>query len=201
MGLLREVLQGNRDGHYRLYGRNPTEDITHSKTINWTYLIAHSCGTAAFFPACVCPKLSNNKKYRLIIRKLRQKNMGEFIQTNRYEVKYTGSVIVPYNEYIEFGIEDLRFRVIFTAAKDNQGNNVKRHIDLNIKKDDDSKDYMEINVVNPDKSLLLSSKSALQVATLHGKKLFLKFSITSINTNEDNNEEDKIFYYTWLLEK
>ena len=37
--------------------------------------------------------------------------------------------------------------------------------------------------------------------TLKNRKLFLKFCINSINIQDKEDKEDKIFFYTWFLEK
>ena len=106
-------------------------------------------------------------------------SVSQKIFIGEYEVLSSGSLIVPSSKNIEFIFDNLKFRIVFETEKDDNGNLTQGHFDFNVEKD-----------------------SMLQVATLNKRKLYLKFCINSINNTQSNeSKEDKIFYYTWLLEK
>ncbi len=124
------------------------------------------------------------------------------IYIGEYEVLSSGSLIVPLSKDIEFIFDNLKFRVVFEMEKDDNGNLTQGHYSLNIEKDENSGlDFLKITMYNQNNSFFSSSNSMLQVATLNKRKLYFKFCINSINKQNDEGKEDKIFYYTWLLEK
>lgn len=113
-----------------------------------------------------------------------------------FEIIDSGCLIVPYNEFIEYNIHNLKFVVKFEykeGAKDTQV----------FTKVISSKDtmYMEISIIGRGRSFFGSPNNMLNVGNFDGKKLFFLFSIQSINVQNDNGIEDKLFYYTWLIEK
>lgn len=114
----------------------------------------------------------------------------------------SGSLIVPLSKNIEFIFDNLKFRIVFETEKDDSGNLTQGHFTINVEKDEESGlDFLKITMYNQNKSFFSSSNSMFQVATLNQRKLYLKFCINSINTQSDEDKEDKIFYYTWFLEK
>lgn len=129
--------------------------------------------------------------------------ISQQISIGEYEVLSSGSLIVPLSKNIEFIFDNLKFRIVFEAEKDENGNLTQGHFSLNVEKDESSgSDFLKITMYNQNNSFFSSSNSMLQVATLNKRKLYLKFCINSINTQGgDESKEDKIFYYTWLLEK
>ena len=129
-------------------------------------------------------------------------SISQKIFIGEYEVLSSGSLIVPLSKNIEFIFDNLRFRIVFETEKDDNGNLTPGHFSLNVEKDGNlGSDFLKITMYNQNKSFFSSSNTMLQVATLNKRKLYLKFCINSLNTQSDENKEDKIFYYTWFLEK
>lgn len=128
--------------------------------------------------------------------------ISQMIFVGEYEVLSSGSLIVPLSRNIDFIFDNLKFRIVFETERDDCGNPTQGHFTTSIEKDEESNsDFLKITMYNQNKSFFSSSNSITQVATLNQRKLYLKFCINSINTQNDENKEDKIFYYTWLLEK
>lgn len=124
------------------------------------------------------------------------------ILIGEYEVLSSGSLIVPSSKVIEFIFDNLNFRVVFETEKDEDGNLTQGHYTLNIEQETDSSaKFLKISMYNQNKVFFSSSNSMIQVATLNHRKLYLKFCINSINMQEHEDKEEKIFYYTWFLEK
>ena len=122
--------------------------------------------------------------------------MEQSLKIGNYEVLSTGSVLIPKDEYAEFSFDTLNFRIIFREEKDDEGKATNGHYELNIPS---SGECLEIIMYNQNKTMFSSSPNFIAVATLMGRKLFLKFCIHSININ--NDYEDKLFFYTWYWEK
>lgn len=128
--------------------------------------------------------------------------ISQKIFIGEYEVLSSGSLIVPLSKNIEFIFDNLKFRIVFETEKDDSGNLTQGHFTINVEKDEESGlDFLKITMYNQNKSFFSSSNSMSQVATLNQRKLYLKFCINSINTQSNKDKEDKIFYYTWFLEK
>lgn len=129
-------------------------------------------------------------------------SVSQKIFIGEYEVLSSGSLIVPLSKSIEFIFDNLRFIIVFETETDDNGNLTQGHFSLNVEKDEHSGlDFLKITMYNQNKSFFSSSNSIIPVATLNKRKLYLKFCINSINTQSDESKEDKIFYYTWFLEK
>lgn len=119
-----------------------------------------------------------------------------------YIVLSSGSLIIPSSNNIEFKFDNLTFRFVFDTEKDENGDLTEGHFSINLEKDEKSNvEFMKITMYNQNQSFFSSTESKLQLATLNGKRLYLKFCIHSINIQSDKSKEDKIFYYTWFLEK
>ena len=127
------------------------------------------------------------------------------INIGNYEIISSGALIIPNSEFVEFIFDDLKFKIIFEIEKDDKGNLTQGHYTLSIEEDETTHiSFLKITMFNQNKSFFSSSNSMIPVATLKNRKLLLKFCINSINTQdkEDNEyKEDKIFFYTWFLEK
>ena len=122
--------------------------------------------------------------------------MEQSLKIGNYEVLSTGSVLIPKDEYAEFSFDTLNFRIIFREEKDDEGKVTNGHYELNIPS---SGECLEIIMYNQNRAMFSSSPNFIAVATLGGRKLFLKFCIHSINIKD--NYEDKLFFYTWYWEK
>ena len=128
-------------------------------------------------------------------------NISQRINIGNFEIISSGSLIIPNSEYIEFLFDNLKFKIIFETEKDDKGNLTQGHYAVNIEKEETTQlEYLKITMFNQNNSFFSSSNSMIPVATLKNRKLFLKFCINSINTQENGEKEDKIFFYTWFLE-
>ena len=129
-------------------------------------------------------------------------NILQEINIGNYEIISSGALIVPHSENIEFIFDNLIFRIVFECEKDDDGNLTNGHYMLNVDKDEITKDeFLKITMFNQSKSFFSSANTMVHVATLKNRKLFLKFCINSINIQDKEDKEDKIFFYTWFLEK
>lgn len=128
-------------------------------------------------------------------------NISQRINIGNFEIISSGSLIIPNSEFIEFLFDNLKFKIIFETEKDDKGNLTQGHYAVNIEKEETTQlEYLKITMFNQNNSFFSSSNSMIPVATLKNRKLFLKFCINSINTQENGEKEDKIFFYTWFLE-
>lgn len=117
------------------------------------------------------------------------------ISTEHYDIVSSGCVVLQKGEYLEFQIERLRFRIVFTESSDEKEGRIQSSIE-----NEGSPDaYMLITFYNQQKAFFSSVSSLSSMATIGGKNLYLKFSIQSINNVDDNS--DKIFFYSWYLDK
>jgi hypothetical protein len=91
-------------------------------------------------------------------------------------------------------IESLVFRVSFLYSDD-----LSQRLDINMEKSDDGTDLMHIKAYNFQNAFFTTPSKMLAVANNNGRQLYLNFSVTSVNSNE--SQDDKLFFYTWLLEK
>lgn len=119
-------------------------------------------------------------------------------ETTDYEILESGSIIIPSSQYIEFSFDELRFRILFSTEDQRvETDNASRMV-YEVQSDIVGQ-YLRITLFNFSASFFATSRNLVNVATLGGKQLFLKFSVLSVNQNGD--DEDKIFFYTWFLEK
>ena len=94
-----------------------------------------------------------------------------------------------------FGIGDLKFQIRFIDNENEQDGKIQRTI-INEGSNDA---YMQITFYNQRKAFFSSVSNLAPMATLDNKHLYLKFSIQAINNNNEGG--DKIFFYTWYLDK
>lgn len=118
------------------------------------------------------------------------------ISTQNYDIINTGCAIVQMGEYIEFEINNLKFRIVFIEEDGAQNNG---HIATRIEQAETQNAYLGIYIYNQKNAFFSSIPNLLNVATIENKTLFLKFSIQSINEREGNS--DKILFYSWYLNK
>ena len=128
----------------------------------------------------------------------------EIIKIGEYEVLASGVLIVPNSQTIEFKFGPLTFRVAFVRERDENGQLTEGHYTTKVIKDEvkDEPKYLLVTIFNQD-NVLLSSSSTIPVATYNNKNLLLRFALNSINKSKEDPsaDEDKVFYYTWLLDK
>jgi len=118
------------------------------------------------------------------------------IVSNDLEIISSGSVIIPENKYIEFQIDNLRFRIVFGEERDEKGNYTNGRIASELKNSGLENEFLQITMYNQNDAFFSSMKEMMNLATLDGKTIYLKFSIQSINkVGEDAG--DKLFFFTW----
>ena len=117
------------------------------------------------------------------------------ISTDRYEILSSGCIIIPSLESLMFEFDGLRFKISFLAA-DSSAPKFVSNVDR-----DDKGDFLSIIMYGFENSFLFSSNKEIHVVYFENKPLYLKFSVISINKNGTDNSEDKIFYYTWFIQK
>lgn len=118
------------------------------------------------------------------------------ISTEKYDVISTGSVYIPYGEYIEFAIEQLRFRIVIIEEED--ANNPNGEMTMKVEEDEEGQKIMLISLSNFHDTIMATPTRILKLARLNGRDLCLAFSITSVNKSTENKTEDKILFYTWF---
>lgn len=117
------------------------------------------------------------------------------LSTERFDIIGSGSVIIPSNDYVEFAIENLRFR--FNMVQ-NQAEAARGKYQTNLEHDEKGA-CLVISLINFSGSFFATPDQELRVAQLNKKGLYLKFSITAINKTGSNY--DGLLFYTWLLTK
>lgn len=119
------------------------------------------------------------------------------VSTEGYEILSSGSVIVPSNEYIQFNIEEFKFRFLF--MQESQDDDAPVRISKNLEKDENGDSYLSVIISNVHNSFFGSTDNSFQLATMNNRALSVRFSILSINRDRENRTEDKILFYTWYL--
>ena len=117
------------------------------------------------------------------------------LSTERFDIISSGSVIIPANDYVEFEIESLRFRVSM-IQNDNEA--TQGTIQTNLERDGRGP-CLIISLVNFSTSFFATPNQELRLAYLNRKDLYLRFSLTSIN--RIGNSYDGLLFYTWMLSK
>ena len=117
------------------------------------------------------------------------------LSTEVFDIISTGSVIIPANDYVEFLIENLRFRfnMVQNDAEAQNGT-----IETNIEQDDKGQ-CLIITLINFSSSFFATPNEALRLAKINNRDLFLKFSLMSINRSIQGT--DGLLFYTWMLSK
>ena len=117
------------------------------------------------------------------------------LSTEVFDIISTGSVIIPANDYVEFLIENLRFRfnMVQNDAEAQNGT-----IETNIEQDDKGQ-CLIITLINFSSSFFATPNEALRLAKVNNRDLFLKFSLMSINRSTQG--PDGLLFYTWMLSK
>ena len=119
------------------------------------------------------------------------------IVTNDFEVISSGSIIIPENKYVEFQIENLKFRIVFAEERDDKGVITNGRIASEVKNSGSDNEFLQITMFNQNDAFFSSMKEMLNLATLDGKSIQLKFCIQSINRT-GQEAGDKLLFYTWF---
>lgn len=117
------------------------------------------------------------------------------VSTEHYDIISSGSVVLQMGEWLEFEVERLRFRIVFAEDDSGQDGRVER----SIVEEGTPNAHMMITFYNQQNAFFSSVPSLVSMATVKGKGLYLKFSVQSINNTD--KDSDKIFFYTWYLDK
>lgn len=117
------------------------------------------------------------------------------LSTEQFNIISSGSVIIPANDYVEFSIENLRFR--FNMIQ-NSSNSAQGKYQTTLEHDEKG-ECLVISLINFSSSFFATPNQELRLARLHNKALWLKFSITSINRSAGSF--DGLLFYTWMLSK
>lgn len=113
--------------------------------------------------------------------------------TPEHEVIADGIVIIPCDSYVEFVIQNLKYRLSFT----NDGEE-RVHYSASVKEKDTPNAYMDITFYNIPSTLLATPSNVIELGTMDGKKICLRFSISTI---QRANGSDYVLMYNWLIEK
>lgn len=119
------------------------------------------------------------------------------LTTEGFEILSSGSVIVPSNEFVQFEIEGLRFR--FSFIQESSEENADVQISKTVERDQSGQECLTIMISNLRNAFFGALRHSMDVATLNNRALSVRFSILSINKNEETNTEDKLLFYTWYL--
>ena len=119
------------------------------------------------------------------------------LSTEGYEILSSGSVIVPSNEYVQFEINGMRFR--FSFIQESTEDNAEVQITKTVETDQSGQKCLTILISNVKDTFFGSLIRSMPVASIAGRPLNVRFSILSINKDEEANTEDKILFYTWYL--
>ena len=120
------------------------------------------------------------------------------ITTSNYEILDTGSIVLPYNEYLEFEIESLKYRISFNEECESENKDQSRITGQIVQEEGGS--YFSLKVINYN-SLFSTPIQLLEMGTIDGKKLFLNFSVIPLSGSENNNNKTRVFHYTWYKSK
>lgn len=121
--------------------------------------------------------------------------MNFSIETSHYDILSSGVVIIPPNENLIFHIENLKIVVSFVKSSDYGRVN---DFSINLKNEGDGQ-YLNLEFTNVSNMTFGSLQMPMiEIGTLGGRKLFLSFSVVTMNTGE---EKSQIFHYTWFLKK
>ena len=112
------------------------------------------------------------------------------IETGKFEVFDTGTVISANNEPVDFSFSGLTFRLIFQS---DPGSPIMR---VAAEQFGAGKNGLAITFVNYDNSLGVGNKEPLKVGQIGGRDLYLNYRIYSLQP-----EFDKLIHYTWYLAK
>ena len=125
--------------------------------------------------------------------------MNVKISTGNYDIISTGSVVLQMGEYLEFQIENLKFRVEFSDEPIVEGVSREGRITTGVENAGTDNAYFRIALYNQDSAFFSSTPDFVNVASFDGKPLKLKFSTQPINNRQSSS--DKVFFYTWYLGK
>lgn len=116
--------------------------------------------------------------------------------TNTYDILESGSVVLPGNEYLEFEIEGLKYRFLFSDDQEGENKGQTRITGALVK--DENGEYLSLNVINYN-ALFATPAQPLEMGILNGRKLFVHFSVVTLSGTD--NSKTRVLYYTWYQSK
>lgn len=123
--------------------------------------------------------------------------MNVKVETNNYNILASGSVIVPYTEYLDISLDNLNFR--FSFHKENNDNANKGRFEVEICKNAKEEDILEIKLFNMNSSLFGTPSKMLQVGHFGGYVLYLQFSLVALKEVDDAAQQ--LLFYTFYQDK
>ena len=127
-------------------------------------------------------------------------DMKIFTQEN--EVICSGSVMVPYGDFVKFEVEGLTFKLDFSESTEKTNPHVNYAIE-----EEENEHIMAIHAYNFNDALLSTLKQDLNLAKIEGRPLTLRLSISACNKHDIGDGEEKkivsdmLVFYTWYLKK
>lgn len=116
------------------------------------------------------------------------------VSTPQYEVVTDGVIIFPCDSYVEFSISELTYRLRFS-----EDGTERAHYTRNIVEQESTPNkYMEIVFYNIPSSLFATPSNVIELGTIKGKKLCMRFSISTAQRKDGN---DFVLMYNWLVER
>lgn len=123
--------------------------------------------------------------------------MNISVKTTNYNILASGSVIVPYKEYLDISIDDLNFR--FSFHEENSTDKKNGRFEVEIKNNEREEKVLEIKLFNMNTSLFGTPSQILQVGHYEGRILYVQFSVVSIK--EENDAVQQLLFYTFYQDK
>ena len=123
------------------------------------------------------------------------------VRTTNHELVASGSVVIPYGEYVDFEVKGLVFRMSFESDETGERTRVIRELVEN-----EGARYMAVKCYNFNGSLHSIMNSKLELAQIDGRALSLQFSVSSFNKRHGNSDEspmieDMLVKYSWYLDR
>lgn len=126
---------------------------------------------------------------------LKESPLQVSIDMKSYEVVDTGSVIIINGEYVEFHIDDLRFRFTLMESSNNGTG-----ISAEIKEDENGSTFMNFIFDGIAENSYGGIQRPANIAKINGRTLYLIFATRGL-TGVDERHPNMILNYTWLLKK
>ncbi len=114
------------------------------------------------------------------------------IKIDNQDIIDSGSLIVDKSKQIRFNFEESNLNFKFNFIEDKENSTSRFVTEVN-----NIENYLEFNIYNTNSSQLIGNDDLIPMAKINMKQMYLKFRITSIG----DDSADKVFYYTWYLEK
>ncbi len=134
----------------------------------------------------------NNDKQKISTNTVDQCQGSEVVlRMSNYDILQSGTVIIPWDEYVDFDIKDMHFRFKYEPDK-----NTERQISISIY---DEEHLMSLTFTSMAIGSELSLKAPVELATINDKKIYITFVVKRFKgLGETSN---LLMHYTWLKQK